>query len=76
MTRVEQDFAHLAPLDQLPAVHDHHVVADLGDHGQVVRDEHQADPGLAAQPGQQPEDLILDGDVEGGGRLVAGPPPR
>jgi hypothetical protein len=38
-----------ALLDHLPAVHDGHLLADLGHHRQVVGDEHQADPGLAAQ---------------------------
>src|SRR6266566_8213218 len=71
MARIEQDLADLTLLDELTAVHDGDVLADLGDHGQVVRDEHQADAGLAAQPRQQAQDLVLDGDVERGGRLVA-----
>ncbi len=71
MPRVVQHLADRTGLDQLAAVHDRQLLADLGDHRQVMSDEDQADPGLAAEPGQQPQDLVLDRHVERGGRLVA-----
>jgi hypothetical protein len=57
-------------LDHPPAVHDHDLVAHLGDHAHVVGDEQDGDAELVAQAPQQPQDLRLDGDVEGRGRLV------
>ncbi len=57
-------------LDDLAGVHHGDVVAEVGDHAQVVGDEHDRQPGVADQCPQQAEDLGLHGDVERGGRLV------
>ena len=45
-------------------------VGDLGDHAEVVGDQHDRHAELALQLAQQVEDLRLDGDVERGRRLV------
>ena len=68
--RVVQDGGGGAGLDDLAGVHDRDVVADVGDHAQVVADDDHREPGVADQRPQQAEDLRLHGDVEGGGRLV------
>ena len=57
-------------LDDPPGVHDGDLVGRLGDHAEVVRDQHHRHPQLVAQPAQQREDLRLDGHVQRGRRLV------
>ncbi len=66
-----QYFLHGALLDDLARVHHRELMADLRDDRQVVGDEDQAGARFPAQPRQQPQDLVLNGDVERGGRLVA-----
>ena len=51
-------------------VHDHHVVGDVRDHAEVMRDHDERGVGLLLQPQQQVDDLCLDGRVQRGGRLV------
>ena len=53
-----------------PGVHDRDLVAGLGDHPEVVRDEDDRHPGLVLELRQQGQDLVLDRDVERGRRLV------
>ena len=57
-------------LHYAPAAHDDDLVADLPNHGEVVRDEEVGHAGLLADVGEQVEHLRLDGDVERGHRLV------
>jgi hypothetical protein len=57
-------------LDHSPAVHDHHVVTCLRDDAHIVGDHQHGDAELVFQPREQPQDLRLDGHVQGGGRLV------
>ena len=57
-------------LDGLAVAHHDDLVGDLAHDGEVVGDEDQAGAGLAADLGEQVEDLRLHGDVERGGRLV------
>ena len=65
-----EDLARGALLDDLPRVHDRHPVAEPGDHPEVVGNQDEPRLELALKVGEQVEDLRLDGDVEGGGRLV------
>ncbi|MCY1299314.1 hypothetical protein D9M70_488370 [compost metagenome] len=67
--RVEQA-RHLADFHRLAGVHHADAVGGLGDHRQVVGDQHQGHALVALQVEQQVHDLRLDGHVEGGGRLV------
>ena len=67
---VVQDGGGGAGLDDLAGVHHRDVVADVGDHAEVVADDDHRQAGVADQRPQQAEDLGLHGDVEGGGRLV------
>ena len=57
-------------LDDLPGVHDGHLVRPPGHDAEVVGDQDHRHVALALLAGQQVEDLGLDGHVEGGGGLV------
>jgi hypothetical protein len=57
-------------LDDLAQVHDRDPVADVPDHGQVVRDHHVGQVQLVLQVLEQVDDLGLDRHVERGHRLV------
>ena len=57
-------------LDHAAGIHDHHVLRDLGDDAEIVRDEHHAHPELGLQAAQQVQHLRLDRHVERGRRLV------
>ena len=57
-------------LDDAALAHDRELAADVGDHGEVVRDEQVGEAAPPAQVDQEVEDLGLDGDVERRGRLV------
>ena len=58
------------PLHDLPQVHHGHVIAEIADHAQIVRDEDHGESQGGAQVEQQLQDLGLDRDVEGGEGLV------
>src|SRR5579884_2172200 len=60
-----------ADLEDPAEVHDGDPVGDLPDHREVGGDEDVREPELALEVLEQVEDLRLDGDVEGGDRLVA-----
>ena len=68
--RAGEDLLDVAVLDHPPGVHDGDPVREAGHHPQVVADEHERGAGLLPRGAQHVEDLRLDGDVEGGGRLV------
>ncbi len=70
MLRVREDFEHRAVLDFFAVEHDEHVVGDFGDDAEVVRDEDDGHAAVVAELAEDFEDLGLDRDVEGGGRLV------
>src|SRR3546814_4277457 len=48
----------------------HDALGGLRHHAHVVGDQHERHAALALQRDQQFQDLRLDGDVEGGGRLI------
>ena len=58
-------------LDQLAVLHDHHLVGDLADDGQIVGDEQVAQAAFGLQVVEQTQHLVLHQHVEGGDRLVA-----
>ena len=70
MLGLAEDFEHRAVFDLLALEHHEHVVGDLGDHAQVVRDEDDRHAALVAELAEDFEDLGLDRDVERGRRLV------
>ena len=61
----------IGELDHLAEVHDGHAVGDVLHDGQVVGDEQISGSVLLLQVLQQVQDLSLDGNVQGGNRLVA-----
>lgn len=67
---VGEEFVDFRFFDDPSGVHDNHAVAVLGDESQVVRDEDGGGSHVFSHVAQEGEDLVLDGDVEGGGRLV------
>ena len=70
MGRVREQLLRGGLLDDLTGVHDGDVVGHLGDERQVVGHEDHGEAELLAQLVEQRDDLLLDGDVQGGGRLV------
>ena len=59
-----------APFDDPPGIHDHDLVAQLGDDAEIVGDEQDGQAEVALQRSQQVEDLRLNGDVERGRRFI------
>src|SRR6185312_8758148 len=70
MARPLDDVAQRPDLGDAPGIHDRHAVGSLGDHADVVGDQHHRHAMVAAELLQERDDLRLDGDVERGGRLV------
>ena len=68
--RVARRFRAPGRTRHLAAVHHGHVVGDFGDHAEVVRDEDDRHAAVVAELAEDFENLGLDRDVEGGGRLV------
>jgi len=61
---------HGAAFDHPAAIHHQHPPGVFGDHAQRVADQDQRHAAFVDQVADQVEDLALDGDVEGRGRLV------
>src|SRR4030042_6240601 len=56
----------------MPQVHYRYAVADMAHHGEVVSDEKVAQPlDFTLQFFQEVDNLRLDGNIEGGDRLIA-----
>ena len=70
MLRVGEQFVDRRALDDLAGIHHRDLVADLGDHAEIVGDQNDRSPARGLQLAHQIEDLRLQGDVERGGRLV------
>ncbi len=70
MARPREQRLHRRLLDLAARVHHDHALRGLGDHAEVVRDEHDRGAGALLQLQHQVEDLRLDGDVERRRRLV------
>ena len=70
VARSGEDLRGWAVLDELAGVHHAERVGHFGDDGDVVADVDDRHPHLGLDPLQLLEDLVLDDDVEGGGRLV------
>ena len=59
-----------AGFHRLPGIDDGDIVAELGDDAEVVGDEEHRNAEIVHQLPQQPQDLLLGGDVERRGRFV------
>ena len=64
------DVVARAVLHDATRIHHRDLVGLLGDHAEVVADEHERHPPFALESCEQLEDLCLNRDVERGGRLV------
>jgi hypothetical protein len=71
VARLREQLVHRGLLHDPPQIHHQRALAQVPDHRQIVRDEHQGQPLLALQLGQQVEHLRLHRGVEGRHRLVA-----
>ena len=70
MDRIGQQVVGIGLLDHLAGVHHRDAVRDLRDKSEVVAHKHEREAELLAQFVEQVDDLGLDRDVEGRGRLV------
>lgn len=71
MLGVVEDLVDGTDLHDLSGIHDGDPVGHVGDDAQVMGDEDDGHVALLLEPVDQLEDLRLDGDVQGRGRLVA-----
>ncbi len=76
MTRRPEQGLDRPVLDDTAEIHDRDLGCDMLDHCQIVADEHIGQAEVAAQLGEQVQDLRLDRYVERRGRLVAHDDPR
>ena len=67
---VLEDLQGGAGFDDAAAVHDDELLGALGGQAEVVRNEQHGGAHLAGELAEVVEDAALDGDVQGGGRLV------
>ncbi len=70
MAGVFEDVSDRAVLDDDSGIHHVDPVGDLGDDPQVVGDVEHRQGARPLQGGEKPQDLGLDGDIQGRGRLV------
>ncbi len=56
--------------DNLSQIHDRHSVADMLDHPEIVRNEKIGEMHLLLELLEEIDDLRLDGDIQGGDRLI------
>lgn len=71
MLRVPEDVIGRASLENAAVPHHEHLVTQLGDHGEVVRDEDEGDAEISTQRIQEIDDRRLDRHVEGRYGLIA-----
>ena len=65
-----KDIGLTAELDQIARVHDGDAIGNVRDHGEIVRNEKHRQSKFLAQIVEQIENLLLDGDIKRGSRLV------
>ncbi|KAG1246216.1 hypothetical protein G6F65_020802 [Rhizopus arrhizus] len=71
MQRAREEGAARSLFDDLAQIHHRDVVADVLDHGHVVRNEQERLPLLPLDPPQQVQNLRADGNVQRRHRLIA-----
>ena len=70
MLRIGEELVDRRALDDFAGIHHRDLVADFGDHAEIVGDQNDRGAARGLQFAHQVEDLRLQGDVERGGRLV------
>lgn len=68
--RVSQDLFRLPILHDLATVHDGNVTSQPFDDGKIMSDEKDGHPKVALEFTKLVEDLLLDCDIKGRGRLI------
>ena len=68
--RVPENLCHRTLLDNTPLVHDGNRIGNSFDHGQVMGDQQDAHLVFSLNVHEQVQDLALNGDIKGGGRLI------
>jgi hypothetical protein len=76
MLRPREDVLRRAELDDPPGVHHGDPVDEPGDDAEIMRHPDDRHPRLGVKRLHEVEDLLLDRDVEGRGRLVCNQQPR
>jgi hypothetical protein len=76
MLRLGEDALDARVLDHLARVHHAHMIGELRDESEIVRDEDHRRAGMAADRANQIDDLRLHRHVERGRRLVEDQKPR
>ena len=71
MQRPAEELGFFGTFDDAAGIHDVDAVAHFRDDGEVVGDEDDGGAEIALALADEVEDLLLDGDVEGGGGFVA-----
>ena len=71
MRGLVEDLGRLSLLDDFALLHDEHPIGEVADNGEVMGDEDIGEAERVPKAGKQPDHLSLNGDVEGGDRLVA-----
>src|SRR3954463_10001294 len=71
MARIVEQVGLLGDLDDAPQIHHSDAVTDMGNDGEIVRDEQIGEAVLALQVDQQIDYLGLDRDIERRYRLPA-----
>ena len=70
MERICKKLCRAGLLHHAARIHHDDFIAGFRDDAEVVSDEHDGHADFRLKPRHEIEDLCLDGDVEGGGRLV------
>ena len=65
-----EDFTNRAGLDYTAEIHHRHIIGNVSDYRQVVRNEDVGQPELVLEALQQIDDLCLNRDVESGNGFV------
>lgn len=67
---MSENLGRRGSLQDAAVLHDGNAIRDLGDDGEIMRDEEDGEVVGASEGAKEIEDLRLDGDVERGGGLI------
>src|SRR6266480_381427 len=71
MTRPAKNLRYAPFLDDSSVTHHQYTIGESRQQSGIVRDEYHCHPELVLQLSKQAQNLRLDGDVKGAGRLIA-----
>ena len=70
LLRGVEEISRVGAFNNLPSIHHHYPIGHLADDSHIVRDEPKCSLLFAAEGTQQLENLVLNHDIQRGGRLV------